>query len=71
MLFLTFSAYFSRAIVVVRHPLDATISGFSFFKTRGSHTKTAKMDKFIAGGKPTNGKMISSTSYLNELVVVP
>lgn len=45
-----------RAIVIVRHPLDATISGYSFFKTKGSHTKTAPLEKFIKNGLPTKGK---------------
>jgi len=46
-----------RAILIVRHPLDATISVFNFFGTHGSHTRVAKLEKFLLpDGKPNKSK---------------
>ena len=50
-----------RAIVIVRHPLDATVSGFNFFNTGGSHLKTASMTKFLkADGMATVSKFYAN-----------
>jgi len=42
--------------VLVRHPLDATVSVYNYFRMRSSHTQTATLDKFIKGGKVTKGE---------------
>ncbi|XP_067942190.1 sialate:O-sulfotransferase 1-like [Watersipora subatra] len=39
--------YWKRAVVVVRHPLDATISVYNWFRMKGSHIKSASIDKYL------------------------
>ncbi|XP_067942690.1 WSCD family member AAEL009094-like [Watersipora subatra] len=46
--------YWERAIILVRHPLDATIAVFNFGQSKASHTRKADIKLFIdSDGKAT------------------